>query len=832
MNIISTVNDKRFSINNIQYLKNYVTEVHGNKIEIFNCYERHDVLLELTHYSNFMVDGVRYPNVTDLQAALLPVLYSRNNLGGDSPDIDQDNIDVVHYMRSSSALPESILSQINSLDMYTLDDKQSLWFIVSVPGAPGLNNRITTPHVYKYKMINYGKGTYGQGAFELTITDIELVNAAQATVQDIKAQPNTQIINYGAITTTILSWVVVHNPPFTIPSPADAYTIFTGTINGTAITYLWVGTGGSNGSGGRLTSSSDFLAIPETVVTTNQDNIDIKKTISLQGRFDSLTIINTINSLPAYTVNDNQSLWFVVRELTFLDDGNLNVPRPPTNTNPLLLKYKMLNKGKGIYGSGQTQLRSTDIELVYSNEASLNDLEVAVETDIVLFTLTEGQTISQWLNAQNPAILIQPQQEGYTIFKSTGTDNQSYLWIGNAGTYGSGRTQSVSDNFQLLNEAITPVNQDNIDIKKTFTIPNNYTTASILSAINNLRAYEIKDTQSVWFIGRQQTTLQRPDGPGPEVPIRFIGPLILKYKMVNKGKGWYGSGQTQLTSANIELIYTNEATLEDVESGAETQIIQFSLSEDQTVSEWLNSQNPDVTLQSQEEGYTIFKGTVNNEEISYLWIGTAGRYGTGRLQSTNTDFQQLNDVAPAPFMPSYAQVLGQNNSTLQYAVHVHEDTDATTAYGANIVHRSRNAQSVTIDFAEPTATVSYIVPAKQVNDVFAMVSDVHKPVKTVITETPGFENGIYTLAAEDKDKWLLFKIPVDFTIKIPDAVFTTNTLIEGETADIGQATFTGGSVILNYGASENPKTAEKNSVFGLKFRSVTEVSLYGKLELR
>jgi len=831
MNIISTVNDKRFSINNIQYLKNYVTEVHGNKIEIFNCYERHDVLIPLTHYSNFMVDGVVYPNAVNLQAALLPVLYSRNNLGGDSPDIDQDNIDIVHYLRSASASAQSILAQINSLEMYMLDDKQSLWFIVTVPGAAQPNGKLSYPRTFKYKMVNYGKGTYGQGAFQLEVTDIELVYAAEATVQDIKAQPNTQVIDYGTITVNIASWVLFHNPAFTIPAPADAYTIFTGSINGTAITYLWVGTAGTNGIGGRLTSALDFLAIPDIVVTTGQDNIDIKKSFSLRGIYDSTTILSKINNLPAYTVNDNQSVWFVGRDLNGLDSV-AGTPRAPIATNPLILKYKMLNKGKGSYGSGQTQLTSTDIELVYSNEASLNDLEVAVETDIVLFTLAETQTISVWLNTQITAIAIQPQEEGYTIFKSTGIDNKSYLWIGNAGTYGSGRTQSVSDNFQLLNEAIIPVNQDNIDIKKTFTIPNNYTTASILSAINGLRAYEIKDTQSVWFIGRQQTIIQRPIGTGPEAPIKIAGPLVLKYKMLNKGKGWYGQGGTALTAANIELVYTNEASLEDLEQGTETQIITFSLTQGQTLSEWLNIQSPDKTIQPQEEGYTIFKGTINNEEISYLWIGTAGRYGTGRLQSTNSDFQLLSDAPPAPFTPGYAQVLSQNNRTTQYAVHIHEDTDVVTAYGADIQHTSTDGRSITIDFEAPVATVRYSIPARQANDMFAMQSDIHKPVKTIVTTTLGFNGGTYTLQAEDKDKWLLFRVPTDFIIKIPDSVFTTNTLIEGETADIGQATFTGTGITLNHGASENPKTAEKNSVFGIKFRSATEVSLYGKLELR
>jgi hypothetical protein len=831
MNIISTINDKRFSFNNIQYLKNYVTEVHGNKIEIFNCYEREDVLAELAHYNTFMVDGVRYPNALALQAALLPVLYSRSNLGGDSPDIDQDNIEIVHYIRSASASAETVLAQINSLEMYTLDAKQSLWFVVTIPGKTGLNGRALQPRTYKYKMINYGKGTYGQGAFQLAVTDIELVYAAEATVQDIGLQPGTQIVSVGSTTQTISSWVNSQSPALALLAHAEAYTVFNATVNGTEVSYIWAGGAGTYGSNSSRSVASDFLVLPETVVTTNQDNIDIKKTFVLQGIYDINTILSKINNLAPYVVNDKQSVWFVSRSVSRPLAPSLDLLRPAV-INPLLLKYKMLNKGKGIYGAGQTQLTAADIELVYSNEASLNDIEVAVETNVVPFTLSAGQTISQWLNTLSPAKAIQPQEEGYTLFKSTATDNKTYLWIGSGGTYGSGRSQSSEDNFQLLNEAITPVNQDNIDIKKSFTIPNNYTTATILAAINRLRAYEIKETQSVWFIGSQRALIQRPLTPGVTEPIRFVAPLVLKYKMLNKGKGWYGQGGIALTSADIELVYTNEASLEDLESGAETQIINFNLTEEQTVSDWLNNQNPNITIQPQEEGYTIFKGVVNDEEVSYLWIGTAGRYGTGRTPGTSEDFQLLNDVAPAPFVPTYSQVLAQNNRTLEYAVHVHEDTDATTAYGADIQHSSRAGSSISIDFEQPVITVRYLIPAKQANDSFAMQSDVHKPVKTITVTTPGFEDGTYTLQAEDRDKWLLFVVSTDFIIKIPNTIFAAYTLIEGEVADAGQATFLGDGIALHYGASENPKSAEKNSVFGLKFRSATDVSLYGKLELR
>jgi hypothetical protein len=834
--IISPVNDKRFSVNNIQYLKNYVTAVNGNRVEIFNCYERSDVLVPLTHYSAFRVEGVAYPNALALQAALLPLLYSRSNLGGDSPDIDQDNLDVVRYVRSASANPESILASINTLETYTLDAKQSLWFVVSVPGVPGLNGRLTNPNIYKYKMVNYGKGTYGRDAFQLAVADIEMLHTSTATAADIALQPGTQTYDFGILNNiTIRNWLISQNPAITLQPQNVGYTLFKGTVNGSATTYLWVGANGT------APAQTDFLALGGTTVVTEQDNVDIKKTFTLPGRLYTInTILGLVNNLPAYTVNERQSVWFVGSErVTFVIE---DIPDPLSIrgrfalTNPLIVKYKMLNKGKGIYGAGQTQLTASDLELVYNNEATINDLESVTSTQIIPFTLTVGQTVSQWVNSRSATLNIQPQENGYTIFKSTvATEALSYLWIGEGGIYGNGAMQSSAEDFQLLNETVLPVNQDNIDVKKSFTIPNNYTSASILAAINGLSTYEVTETQSVWFTGRQRSALLITNTTDVDslAPIRVTGnPLILKYKMLNKGKGRYGQGGIVLTLADIELIYTNEATLEDLESVAETRIIPFTLAEGQTISAALNSTGLTVPIQPQEEGYTIFRVTRGGEELSYLWIGAPGNYGNNGLRSSEADFQQLNDVAPAPFMSSYAQVLSQNSVTTQYAIHVNEDTDAKTAYGPDIIHEAISGKTSTLHFEEPVASISYSIPAKVANDVFAMRSDIHKPVKVITIGSVGFENGTYTLNADDKDKWLLFTIGTDFMIKIPEGTFTANTLIEGETADTGQATFvTSGNLVLHHGTSELPKTAEMNSVFGLKFRSETEVSLFGKLEL-
>lgn len=90
MQIIYTVSSSRFSLNGIEHVKNYLSSVSGDRVEIFNCYERGDQLVELTHYSEFTLNGATYNSAANLQAALLAVIYSRNTLGTGA-DFNQNN---------------------------------------------------------------------------------------------------------------------------------------------------------------------------------------------------------------------------------------------------------------------------------------------------------------------------------------------------------------------------------------------------------------------------------------------------------------------------------------------------------------------------------------------------------------------------------------------------------------------------------------------------------------------------------------------------------------------------------------------------------------------
>jgi hypothetical protein len=78
---INTVSASKFSYNGINYFKNFMPFVYGNKISILNTY---DACISLTtaptHFSEYVVNGITYTSVADLQDALLPVLFIKGGL--------------------------------------------------------------------------------------------------------------------------------------------------------------------------------------------------------------------------------------------------------------------------------------------------------------------------------------------------------------------------------------------------------------------------------------------------------------------------------------------------------------------------------------------------------------------------------------------------------------------------------------------------------------------------------------------------------------------------------------------------------------------------------
>lgn len=276
--------------------------------------------------------------------------------------------------------------------------------------------------------------------------------------------------------------------------------------------------------------------------------------------------------------------------------------------------------------------------------------------------------------------------------------------------------------------------QDNIDIKKSFRYSAGESTTSILDKINNLGPYSVTEKQSVWFVGRERVSIL--DGTpisGPLVPGDAIGdldiitanPAIVKYKMINRGKGIYGLGGIQLAASDIELIYSSQATDDELEEDPETDFVSFTLTEEQTISEWLNVHSPAITIQPQDDGYTIFKGfDSEGAALSYLWVGEAGTFGMGQTQASATDFQELQGTAPAPYMPTFHQTLQQNPVTTLSANFMDEGTGILMAVGEGIIKiKYPNGHVLYIQGVAPQGNYSVMIPSLQQDDFFVLRSE-------------------------------------------------------------------------------------------------------------
>ena len=173
------------------------------------------------------------------------------------------------------------------------------------------------------------------------------------------------------------------------------------------------------------------------------------------------------------------------------------------------------------------------------------------------------------------------------------------------------------------------INQDNKTIVKRLSV-RDATIATAVEKINTAAAFEITEIDSFLFV----------------IHVREFGQsaLVYKYQLVNKGKGMYGMGGTQLVTTDLELLYATPPTVADYEDPT-TVTVNFGVLTGQTISQWLNARSPSITIQPQDAGYTLFKGTVDGVVTSYLFIGIAGRYGTGYLISAMTDFEKLSGTS-------------------------------------------------------------------------------------------------------------------------------------------------------------------------------------------
>jgi len=280
-------------------------------------------------------------------------------------------------------------------------------------------------------------------------------------------------------------------------------------------------------------------------------------------------------------------------------------------------------------------------ELVQDNKFKAVDVEIDIEDDVI--------DIADKINALAAYNVTEFENVVYIAQTPSGESPSRYAVLiakgQGKGTYGSGATQITAGNFVFLSDGIsgTPaIDQDNISIFRTILIDGtDYTVAQLVTAINTGPAFTITEKQIYWIAAYAKTP--------NEVGFGFTLTKGRNWKIINKGKGLYGTGGVAITAADLR--YNGDAVFSatDIADDPSTQIIDYGALTGQTVEDWLNEQTPAITIQGQEAGYVLFTGSVDGTGVDYLFTGAAGDYGLGEDQATAEDFQAIpQEVTPPP----------------------------------------------------------------------------------------------------------------------------------------------------------------------------------------
>lgn len=114
--VIVNIDDITFSINGINYIKNFVSVVNGDLVRIQNVYDGKLVLQQNSNYANYTVDGGSFGSAALLQAALVEVLFNRDLQGFESriSNLEQNQLTgVLYFSTKADMLAADATGQLN-----------------------------------------------------------------------------------------------------------------------------------------------------------------------------------------------------------------------------------------------------------------------------------------------------------------------------------------------------------------------------------------------------------------------------------------------------------------------------------------------------------------------------------------------------------------------------------------------------------------------------------------------------------------------------------------------------------------------------------------------
>lgn len=243
-------------------------------------------------------------------------------------------------------------------------------------------------------------------------------------------------------------------------------------------------------------------------VIGSQNNKNVVQSASVSGDITNDKAATAINALPSFTVTDEQTVFFQI-----------------TSDNGKSITFISVDKGKGTYGTGGTQLVASDLE------------SIAVSDGGPLNTVIKKFTFEDLLTSINSLAVYGITHNTALYFYATPTDSpdETYIYVAKnlaAGSYGVGETAIVDTDLELIS-----VLGGNVNVVKAVTITGDPTEANVTTAINGLAQFEVTGNQNVYY---------KVSVTGSQMVYTFIPK--------GKGAGTYGVGGTALTASDVELI--------------------------------------------------------------------------------------------------------------------------------------------------------------------------------------------------------------------------------------------------------------------------------------
>ena len=303
MIIINTVNSRRFSLNGIEYLKNYITTVRGNRVEVFNCYERADVLVQSALYTNFKVNGAVYASAAALQAALMDVTYSRLMEGSDV-SFDQNNSGLkINLSRiTQDDVVARIVEKVNTTSGFTVSQTQTPIILYGLKGYTYQthdNGHLAFMPTARYNALFLGgKGIWGGGSTPITAEMLHLLPLESIVPDDITDDQESQIIALGEVANTAGFLQSANSEPRNFNDDGQSY-YFSYSINNVLYFALFVGEPDEYGGvTGNNFTAEDFIAITDSEVTPGPVAPTLQEVL-ISGSSATITsdlVVNTTNA--------------------------------------------------------------------------------------------------------------------------------------------------------------------------------------------------------------------------------------------------------------------------------------------------------------------------------------------------------------------------------------------------------------------------------------------------------------------------------------------------------------------------------------------------------